>query len=50
MVFNPKKVLLSGFPVIVNIKKKPFTGVVSGKYEENGFFVRLTRPDQIVLG
>ena len=39
MVFNPKKVLVSGFSVVINIKKKPYAGVVSGKYEEDGYFV-----------
>ncbi len=50
MAFNPKKVLVSGFSIVVNIKKKPYAGVVAGEYEERGFLVRLARPDQTVLG
>jgi|TARA_B100000959_G_C14381277_1_gene378291 hypothetical protein len=41
MAFDQKKVLVTGFSV-VNIKKPPYATVVSPKYEEDGFFVRLT--------
>lgn len=50
MTFEPKKILVSGFPIVVNIKKKPFTGVVAAEHEERGFLVRLVRPDQTILG
>ena len=50
MAFNPKKVLVSGFPVVVSIKKKPYAGVVVGGFEERGFLVRVARPDQTILG
>ena len=49
MAFEPIKVLISGFPVVVNIKNKPYAGVVSGEDKDGGFLVRLTRPDQTIL-
>ena len=41
---------MAGFPVIVNIKNKPFPGVVVSEGKEEGFLVRLARPDQTILG
>lgn len=50
MAFDSKKVLIAGFPVIVNIKDKPYSGVVAAEKKEGGFLVRLARPDQTILG
>jgi len=49
MVFDPKKVLISGSTVVANIKNKPYAGVITAEDKEGGFIVRLTRPDQTIL-
>lgn len=50
MAFDSEKVLVEGFPVIVNIKNKSYPGVVTGEDKKGRFLVRLARPDQTILG
>lgn len=49
MTDGPGNFIIKGLPVIVNIKNKPYQGVIIEKEQDNTFLVRLAKPDQIVF-
>lgn len=46
MIIDIKKVLVPGFSLIANLKNKPFHCKISDEKTDDGFLVRLSKPDQ----